>query len=140
MLKRVTVMLLLLVVGYLAIAPETFACDRRRRASFRAYNRGFSPYRYSGVASDRFYRNGGYYRNSDRYYGNADRFYRRDRLGSTGRAILTVAAPAAIGAGVGALVSGKKGALVGALLGGGGGAAYHLIRNRRDRDRFRFRR
>jgi hypothetical protein len=43
---------------------------------------------------------------------------------------LTIAAPAAIGAGVGALVGGKKGAGVGALLGGGGGAAYHLFKNR----------
>lgn len=43
---------------------------------------------------------------------------------------LTIAAPAAIGAGVGAAVGGKKGAGAGALLGGGGGALYYLIRNR----------
>jgi hypothetical protein len=45
--------------------------------------------------------------------------------------ILTIAAPAAIGAGIGALVGGKKGAGVGALFGGGGGALYHLIKRRR---------
>lgn len=43
---------------------------------------------------------------------------------------LTIAAPAAIGAGVGGIVGGGKGAGVGALLGGGGGAVYHLIKNR----------
>ncbi len=49
---------------------------------------------------------------------------------STLKTVLTIAAPAAIGAGVGAAVGGKKGAGVGALLGGGGGAIYHLIKNR----------
>jgi hypothetical protein len=138
MLKRITVMLLMLVFAYMAVAPETLAHNRKRRANYRAYNQGFRsynqgyyynqgyrPYRYRGVASDRYYRG---FRS------------RRNGLGSTGRAILTVAAPAAIAAGVGALIGGKKGAAVGALLGGGGGAAYHLIRNRRDRDRYRFRR
>lgn len=46
---------------------------------------------------------------------------------------LTIAAPAAIGAGIGALAGGGKGAGIGALLGGGGGAAYHLYKNRRRR-------
>jgi hypothetical protein len=43
---------------------------------------------------------------------------------------LTIAAPAAIGAGIGVAAGGKKGAAVGALVGGGGGALYHLIKNR----------
>jgi hypothetical protein len=43
---------------------------------------------------------------------------------------LTIAAPAAIGAGIGAAAGGKKGAAAGALIGGGGGALYHLIKNR----------
>lgn len=43
---------------------------------------------------------------------------------------LTIAAPAAIAAGVGGAVGGKKGAGIGALLGGGGGALYHLIKNK----------
>ncbi len=50
---------------------------------------------------------------------------------STLKTVLTIAAPAAVGAGVGAAVGGKKGAGVGALLGGGGGAIYHLIKNRK---------
>ncbi len=52
------------------------------------------------------------------------------RRSSKLKTALTIAAPAAIGAGVGAMVGGKKGAGVGALLGGGGGAMYHLIKNR----------
>lgn len=43
---------------------------------------------------------------------------------------LTIAAPAAIGAGIGAAAGGKKGAAAGALIGGGGGALYHLMKNR----------
>jgi preprotein translocase subunit SecG len=47
--------------------------------------------------------------------------------------ILRIAAPAAVGAGIGALLGGKKGAGIGALFGGGGGAIYHLTRNRNRR-------
>jgi hypothetical protein len=43
---------------------------------------------------------------------------------------LTIAAPAAIGAGIGVAAGGKKGAAAGALIGGGGGALYHLIKNK----------
>lgn len=52
------------------------------------------------------------------------------RRSSKLKTALTIAAPAAIGAGVGALAGGKKGAGVGALIGGGGGALYHLFKNR----------
>lgn len=46
------------------------------------------------------------------------------------KTVLTIAAPAAVGAGIGAAAGGKKGAAIGALIGGGGGAAYHLYKNR----------
>jgi hypothetical protein len=49
---------------------------------------------------------------------------------STLKKVLTIAAPAAIGAGIGGAVGGGKGAGVGALLGGGGGALYTLIKDR----------
>lgn len=52
------------------------------------------------------------------------------RRGSKFRTAMTIAAPAAIGAGIGVLAGGKKGAAAGALIGGGGGALYHLYRNR----------
>ncbi|MBS1786096.1 MAG: hypothetical protein JST85_00130 [Acidobacteria bacterium] len=52
------------------------------------------------------------------------------RSNSKLKTVLTIAAPAAIGAGIGAAAGGKKGAGVGALIGGGGGALYHLIKNK----------
>lgn len=51
---------------------------------------------------------------------------------STRNMILRIAAPAAIGAGIGGIAKGGKGAGIGALLGGGGGALYHLIKHGRD--------
>jgi hypothetical protein len=45
--------------------------------------------------------------------------------------ILTIAGPAAVGAGIGGIAKGGKGAGIGALLGGGGGALYYLLKHRR---------
>lgn len=60
-------------------------------------------------------------------------YYAPPRRGhSTRNMILRIAAPAAIGAGIGGIVRGGKGAGIGALLGGGGGALYHLIKHGRD--------
>lgn len=55
---------------------------------------------------------------------------RRRRGGSKLKTALTIAAPAAIGAGIGGIAGGGKGAGIGALLGGGGGALYHLLKKR----------
>lgn len=44
--------------------------------------------------------------------------------------ILTIAAPAALAAGIGGIAGGGKGAGIGALIGGGGGALYYLIKHR----------
>jgi uncharacterized membrane protein len=52
------------------------------------------------------------------------------RLGPKARATITIGSGAAIGAGVGGLFRGKKGAAIGALLGGGGTTAVYLLRNR----------
>lgn len=61
------------------------------------------------------------------------RYYSEGRRGhSTRNMILRIAAPAAIGAGIGAIARGGKGAGIGALIGGGGGALYHLIKHGRD--------
>ncbi|MFY9573919.1 MAG: hypothetical protein WAV20_21180, partial [Blastocatellia bacterium] len=70
-----------------------------------------------------------YYRGvaGTRYYGQP---YYRGR-NSTRNLALTIAGPAAVGAGIGALVGGGKGAGIGALVGGGGGALFHLLKNRR---------
>ena len=58
-------------------------------------------------------------------------YSRRSRSGSKTRTALRIAAPAALGAGIGVLAGGKKGAAAGALLGGGSGAIYHLFKSRR---------
>jgi hypothetical protein len=76
-------------------------------------------------------------RSTHRYYAPRTRvagarYYaapRRDH--STRNMLLTIAGPAAIGAGIGAIARGGKGAGIGALLGGGGGVLYHLYKNRR---------
>lgn len=46
------------------------------------------------------------------------------------KTVLTIAAPAAIGAGIGAAAGGGRGAAAGALIGGGGGALYQVLKNR----------
>lgn len=56
------------------------------------------------------------------------------RLGPKARAAITIGSGTAIGAGVGALIKGKKGAAIGALLGGGGTAAAYLLKTRRNND------
>jgi hypothetical protein len=48
---------------------------------------------------------------------------------STRRMILRIAAPAALGAGIGLAAGGGRGAGAGALIGGGAGAIYHLIKH-----------
>jgi hypothetical protein len=59
------------------------------------------------------------------------RYYAEPRRGhSTRNMLLTIAGPAAVGAGIGAIARGGKGAGIGALLGGGGGALYYLYKHR----------
>jgi hypothetical protein len=60
-----------------------------------------------------------------------ERYVAPRRGHSTRNMILSIAAPAAIGAGIGGIVHGGKGAGIGALLGGGGGALYYLVKHRR---------
>jgi hypothetical protein len=61
-----------------------------------------------------------------------ERYVAPRRGHSTRNMILSIAAPAAIGAGIGGIARGGKGAGIGALLGGGGGALYYLIKHRRE--------
>lgn len=141
MLKRITVVSLLLVFAFLAAAPEALAGCRNRRSAYRTAYYG-SPYRYSSFGYSPYrYRSSGYSSYGYNSYGYSpyryrsvagQRYYGR-RNHSTRNLILSIAAPGAVGAGVGALLGGKKGAGVGALLGAGGGAAYYLIKNRNRR-------
>src|ERR1044072_8618937 len=122
MLKRITVVSMLLVFAFLAAAPEAFADCRNRRGSYRTayrYNSyGYSPYRNSSYGYSRFRsRSYGYSPYSYNSYGYSpyryrsvagQRYYGR-RGHSTRNLILSIAAPGAVGAGVGALLGGRKG-------------------------------
>jgi hypothetical protein len=68
------------------------------------------------------------YRGNTRYVTHT--VYSGRRHPSKLRTALTIAAPAALGAGIGGIAGGGKGAGIGALLGGGGGALYHLFKYR----------
>ena len=124
--KRIAAIVLAVTFLSLAIAPETLAQRSRRDGCYRSVNtRSYTAYPYSGVAGQRYYaepyNRGGV---GTRYYGEP---YYRGR-NSTRNLVLTVAAPAAIGAGIGAIAGGGKGAGVGALIGGGGGALFYLLK------------
>jgi hypothetical protein len=138
MLKRTAAIVLAVTFLSLAIAPETLAFQRNRRAGCdRVASTYYSPSAYRGVAGTRYYSQP-YYGSSysqpyygrsvgtryygQQYYGNRyDGSYYRGRRNSTRNLLLTVGAPAAIGG---------KGAGIGALVGGGGGALYYLLSHR----------
>ena len=127
MLKRIAAIVLAVTFISLAIAPETLAQSYRRDCNRSVSARSYSSYPYRGVAGQRYYAEPYYSGGSGtRYYGQ--RYYGNRH--STRDAILTVAAPAAVGAGIGAIAAGGKGAGVGALIGGGGGALFYLLNHR----------
>ena len=157
MLKRTAAIVLAVTFLSLAIAPETLAqrgrrggCDRTASTYYRssgfggvAGTRYYSPSYYGNTYSQPYYGNSysqPYYASNvgnryigRQYYGNRYDYgqsYYRGRRNSTRNLVLTVAAPAAIGAGIGAIAGGGKGAGIGALVGGGGGALYYLLKNR----------
>lgn len=111
-------------------------------AQTRCRTRGYD----SRVYDDRGYNQGGYYPTSngyynDDYYGQQRRNrrynddYYEDREDTRGRAIGRTAAGAGIGAVGGAVVGGKKGAVIGAGIGAVGGYLYHRnkVNNQRNR-------
>ena len=125
MLKRIAAIVLAVTFVSLAAAPETLAFSRYRRSGYsRPVASYYSPYAYRGAGGQRYYSQPYYGAAGSRYYGGS--YYRGD---STRNLILTVAAPAAVGAGIGAIAGGGKGAGIGALVGGGGGALFYLLRH-----------
>jgi hypothetical protein len=126
MLKRVAAIVLAVTFISLAAAPETLAFTRGRRdgSGRTVATNYYSSNGYRGVGTQRYY--------SQPYYGGVagSRYngsYYRDH--STRNLILTVAAPAAVGAGIGAIAGGGKGAGIGAAIGGGGGALFYLLKH-----------
>lgn len=126
MLKRVAALALTVTFVSLVATPETLAFSRCRRNGYvrPAAATYYSPCGYRGVSTQRDY--------ARPYYGGVDgtRYYNPyHRSHSTRNLVLTVAAPAAIGAGIGAIAGGGKGAGIGALVGGGGGALFYLLKH-----------
>jgi len=102
------------------------------RAGYRDGHQDCASGRASTVAGSSGVR-GRYYTPRARTRVAGARYYASPRRGhSTRNMILTIAGPAAVGAGIGAIARGGKGAGIGALLGGGGGALYYLFKHRRD--------
>ena len=64
-------------------------------------------------------------RRRNRDYDYDDDYYRRDRRGSSKEVLRDVGIGAAVGAGGGVLLGGKKGALIGAAIGAAGGYVYN---------------
>ncbi|MFY9572637.1 MAG: hypothetical protein WAV20_14655, partial [Blastocatellia bacterium] len=116
--------------AYSGVAGTRYYSQPYYASSSRYYSQ---PY-YRGVAGTRYYSQP-YYADSTRYYSQpyyrgvagtryyGQRYYRGRN--STRNLVLTIVGPAAVGAGIGALVGGGKGAGIGALVGGGGGALFH---------------
>lgn len=78
----------------------------------RVQARGYDSYRY------------------DTYRPAQSRYYERRPRRSAGKSALMIAGSAATGAGVGGAIKGKKGALIGAAIGGGGASIYEAAKRR----------
>lgn len=124
-LKRVAAIALAVIFISLATAPETLAFNRHRRggSARTVATNYYNPNGYRGVGTQRYY--------SQPYYGVAGSRYngRYYQDHSTRNLVLTVLAPAAVGAGIGAIAGGGKGAGIGAAIGGGGGALFYLLKH-----------
>ena len=126
------VIVMLLVGGLLltTAAPAALALDKKRCKDRDYYTTSYND---DGQYRDRDYRR------DERRYDNRydsrryddrasyDNYYNRD---TTGRTLRDVGIGAAIGAGGGALIGGRKGALIGAAVGAGGGYLYNRAKNR----------
>ena len=65
--------------------------------------------------------------------GTRSRYYERGPRRSKTKSALMIAGAAATGAGVGGAIKGKKGALIGAAIGGGGASIYEAAKRRYNR-------
>lgn len=128
MYKGLVTMMLLAGLLFAGTAPTAFAQGQCRD---RNANRG-GYYPTSGYG----YQDDGYYRNRDnrRNRRNEDDYY-YDREDTTGNAIKRTGIGAGVGAAGGALIGGKKGALIGAGIGAAGGYLYHRNKVNQERNR-----
>jgi hypothetical protein len=113
-----SVMVMMLVFGILltTAAPSALAGDKRCKRGSNYYTSNYNDDYY-----DRDQR-----RRQNRDYEYNDDYYRRDRRNGASREVLRdVGIGAAVGAGGGVLLGGKKGALIGAAIGAAGGYVYN---------------
>ncbi len=134
--KSAVVMMLMFGLLFIAATPDANAQGRcRKRSGYQStYNR--AAYNQGRYNDDRFYTRD---YDRDRYYDNRGRYDNDDyydREDTTGNAVKRTAIGAGIGALGGALIGGKKGALIGAGAGAGGGYIFHRVKVKRERDRY----
>lgn len=131
--KKVFALILTLSV-LAAVAAPTFAQRRSRRSCDSTYStrRNARTYDYDSARTRTYYDNSRVnYDNSRVYY---DYGYRDRSFWDKHRDKLTLAIGTGAGATIGALVGGKRGAIIGAASGLGGSALYtYKIRNRGNR-------
>jgi len=117
--KKLAAIVLIGAMLSLAMAPEVLACHCRHH---RVYAHRVYRYRHT-VATRTYYV-------PERRVAGVTYYEPYHRHHSKLKAALTILAPAALGAGIGAAAGGGKGAGIGALIGGGTGATYYLIKHR----------
>ena len=119
---------LILTLGVLAaVAAPTFGQGRSRRSCDTTYSQTYSRRQSARTYYDSA-RTRTYYDNSSVYY---DYGYRDRSFWDKHRDKLTLTIGSGAGAAVGALIGGKRGAIIGAASGLGGAAVYtYKIRNR----------
>jgi hypothetical protein len=97
-------------------------CVGARRSFNDGYGHGYGRRTYSrGYETSRGY---------DTYRPSRSRYYERRPRRSKTKSALMIAGSTAAGAGIGGAVKGKKGALIGAALGGGGASIYEAAKRR----------
>lgn len=127
--KGLFTMLLLAGLLFVGTAPDALAQGNCRNA--RGNTRGG----YVATNSYNYDQDDGYYRNRDtrRNRRYEDDYY--DREDTTGNAVKRTGIGAGVGAAGGALIGGKKGALIGAGIGAAGGYLYHRNKVNQERNR-----
>jgi len=154
--KNLLRMTLIAGVFMVTLAPSAMAqgrarCDNSRGVSSQRYDSRYDssasayndPY-YSGAYSNNYNNrnnnryNNDYYRSGSNsgYYGSNSGYY--ENQDTTGKAAKRVGIGAAIGAGTGVLLGGKKGAIIGAGAGALGGYIYHRGKVNSQYDRLGF--
>lgn len=131
--KSAVLMALALGLFFIASAPDVMAQGRcnNRRGGYQSTNYGNygqgAYYQDDGVYQNRRARRNSNYDYNDGYYNDE---------ATTGKAVGRTAIGAGIGAAGGALIGGKKGALIGAGIGAAGGYLYHRNKVNNQRDRY----